>query len=472
MSQSNGGPIRLRKRAPSYVANEVIVTTVKKARNDDVPHFLNVATEAVAGVSSYGEPGIDGVIQRLGYNTRSIARVFVPRSAAATPAQTELEGLSLARAAIPADYADDEDAAGLSRTYKVTFENEVNVYRLCDELTKSRAVQGARPNYIREAVARPSDFFYGYQWGPKVIDCEAGWEIETGHPDVVIAIVDSGVDLHHEDLESKLLPGQDFVDVQGSLGWRYTPLGDYRNRDDEPQDEDGHGTHCAGIAGAASGNGEGVAGVCWGGSILPVRVMFRVYDYVSGRETSVGTDADIDAGIKFAADAGAHVMNLSLGGPEPSHETVLEYAYDKNVCVFAATGNEDSSDPSYPASNPKTLAVGAVDSNLNRASFSNYGSAYNQFVVAPGVKIASTYKDNAYVYLDGTSMATPFVTGLGALMVSLALRSSKQLMVDDVYRIIRETAKPRGSGRGDVFFGEGLVNVAAALEATKQKLEC
>ncbi len=468
MLQTGNGPRRLLRRPPNYVSNEIIMTTVRSARNDNLPHYLNVATGLSGAATIYGDTKIDGIFHGLGVSTRSIARVFIPRTAALPPPSPD----PLPRSTISADYRDDEDAGGLSRTYKVTFETEVNVPAVCEQLAKSRTVEGARPNYIREVSVRPNDEFYGYQWGPPAIACEAGWEIETGHSDVVIAIVDSGVDLDHEDLAPKLIPGYDFVDVQGFLGWGYVPLGDYRIRDDTPQDEDGHGSHCAGIAAAGSNNGQGVAGACWGGRILPVRVMFRVYDYFEGRETSVGTDADIDAGIKFAVDAGANVINLSLGGPEPSHETVLEYTYDHNVCVLAATGNENTSNPSYPASNPRTLAVGAVDSNLNRAYFSNYGPAYNQFVVAPGVEIASTYKDNAYVYLDGTSMATPFVTGLVGLIISQAIRSGQQLPPDDVYRIIRETATPLGSGKGDVFFGQGLVNVQAALEATRERLGC
>ena len=188
-------------------------------------------------------------------------------------------------------------------------------------------------------------------------------------------------------------------------------------------------------------------------------------------------------GIKFAVDQGAHVINLSLGvldrrrtgEPADNYRPVLQYARDHNVCVIAATGNENTSyppTPSYPAADPNTLAVGAVDSALNRASFSNYGSGYAPFVMAPGVDIASTYKDNGYRYLNGTSMATPFVTGLVGLIVSLALRSGKQLSVEDIYTIIRETATPLGSGKGDRFYGEGLINVPAALEAARQKLGC
>ena len=111
-----------------------------------------------------------------------------------------------------------------------------------------------------------------------------------------------------------------------------------------------------------------------------------------------------------------------------------------------------------------------MDQGLSRAWFSNYGAAYNDFVMAPGVQIASTYKENAYVYLQGTSMATPFATGLAGLIVSRALRSGRQFSADDVYAIIRESASSLGSGKGDPFFGQGLINVEAALKLANERL--
>ncbi len=464
-------PRRLTRRPPNYVSNEVIVTAIKGARNDALPHYLNVAAGVTASATSYGDLAIDGVLQSVGLQARSVSRVFVPESDVS--AAREISGaMSPLSSEISANYVAREDKVGLARTYRITFESDANVPLLCAALAESKAVESVRPNYFREVLLQPNDEFYGFQWGPQAIACEAAWEVETGHEDTVIAIVDSGVDLDHDDLQSKLASGFDFVDFQGSGGWRYQLLGDYKTRDQVPDDEDGHGTHCAGIAASASNNGQGVAGVCWQGSILPVRVMFRVYDRFTQRETSVGTDADIDAGIKFAVDAGADVINLSLGGPDPSHEAVLAYAHDHNVVVLAATGNDNSSIASYPASDSRVLAVGAVDSSLQRASFSNYGSAYNRFVMAPGVEIASTYRENGYVYLDGTSMATPFVSGLSGLIVSLCKRNNRQLPPDDVYNIIRESATPLGSGKGDTFFGDGLVNAPAALQATADRLSC
>ena len=150
-----------------------------------------------------------------------------------------------------------------SRTYKINFETDVNVQQVCQELATSNAVSTARPNYISRIYATPNDEFYSLQWGLQAIEAEAGWAIETGHPDVIIAIVDSGVDLSHEDLKDKILPSEDFVDYQGTppLPWYLTPIGDYQNRDFDPDDDNGHGSHCAGIAAAISDNNLGVAGV-------------------------------------------------------------------------------------------------------------------------------------------------------------------------------------------------------------------
>lgn len=473
VSGRNSRPRRLVEPQRNYVPNEVVLTALPKARNDDLPHYLDVARNASIPATSYGDASVDAVFQHLGIATRSIARTFIPRRGASKLAKALSEstaptgGPSLS---IEANYSNKEHSAGLSRTYKVTFESDVDVLCVCGELSRSKAVENARPNYIRQACAIPNDTFYGFQWGLQAINAEKGWDIETGSTDVLIAIVDSGVDLDHGDLAAKLTPGFDFVDYQGSGGWRYDLLGDYMHRDPHPDDEDGHGTHCAGIAAAASDNNEGVAGVCWNARILPVRVMFRIYDRWKGVETSVGTDVDIDAGIKFAVDSGADVINLSLGSPDPSHGNVLDYAFDNNVCVIAATGNENTNDASYPAANPKTLAVGAVDEQLNRAGFSNYGPNYNDFVMAPGVAVASTYRDNQYVYLDGTSMAAPFVSGLAALIKSLARRSSADISADSVYSLIRESARPLGTGKGDTFFGQGLVDVEAALESAKVRI--
>lgn len=467
------GPRPVSREPSDHATNQVVITTVPEAANRELPHALNVAAGAAAA-TSFGDNSIDGALYQLGLRARSFSRVFVPRSDAASLAAMPKDKATMAARAISADYQADEDESGFSRTFKIDFETDVNVAQVCQALSQSTAVSKVSPNYISRVLATPSDEFYGFQWGLQAIEAEMGWDIETGHSDLTIAVVDSGIDLQHDDLRDKLVAGEDFVDFQGNLGRRYTPLGDYQGRDFDPDDEDGHGTHCAGIAGASSNNNRGVAGVCWGGKILPVRVMFRVWDNFQNRETSIGFDTDIMPGIKFAIDSGAQVINLSLGGSNgDAYRPILQAARDRNVCVIAATGNENAGFPpipSYPAADPNALAVGAIDPAFRRANFSNYGRGYAPFVMAPGEEIASTYKDNGYVYQQGTSMAAPFVAGLAGLIVSLGLRSGKQLTVDEIYSIIRETATPLGMGKGDRFYGEGLINVPAALKAAQEKL--
>jgi subtilisin family serine protease len=454
--------------ATEYVPNELLMKTVRSARNDDLPHFLDASVRRAASANHYGDQEIDGVLSRMGAKVASINRVFVPRQA--TQEMFAHSASSMRRGApIPANYEEDEDEYGLSRIYKVTLENHVDVWQVCEALSLSNAVERAHPNYISRLYVQPNDPFYALQWGLLAIHCEQAWEIETGHPDVKIAIVDSGVDLDHDDLAAKLLPGQDFVDYQGSGGERYNLLGDYTVRDHHPDDEDGHGTHCAGIAAAISNNKNGIAGICWEGKILPVRVMFRVFDKVLKNETSVGTDADIDAGIKYAVDAGAHVINLSLGGYSESHESVLNYAHDKNVAVLAALGNDGVGQLHYPAANPFVLAVGAVDSNLLRWRYSNYGKSYRH-VMAPGVDIGSTYRDNGYMTLTGTSMAAPHVTGVAALAISYLMRRGVMMSVDDLYDLIRQTADSRNRPKDDAFYGCGVVDAQAALQEIKRRV--
>ncbi|NEN93511.1 MAG: peptidase S8 [Okeania sp. SIO3H1] len=451
----------------SKVFNEVVITTIPEARNDDLPHSLDVTRGGAVEASSYGDNNIDGFLQRHGIGVRSIERVFVPTKVA----QENSLGTT-----ISAEYDEDEHQKGFSRSYKIVFESDIYVERLCDELKKSNVIEDASPNFLSKICKTPNDSLYVNQWGPKIIDSEEAWDIETGHDDVVIAILDSGVDLNHKDLKSKLLPGYDFVNGS-QYGWDndyglYTAIGDYRTRDNNPSDENGHGTHCAGVAAAVSNNQTGITGMCWGGKILPVRVMYKIKftrykDFYNG----IGSSTDIAQGIKYAADQNADVISMSLGGsqfPPPAQQKAVKYAYDKGVCLIAANGNNGTSQASYPAAFDQTLAVGAVDHNKNRANFSQYGSSFGKFVMAPGVDIVSTYLNNQYVKMSGTSMATPHVAGLAALIISVAKRNKKTPSVEDVYSIIRDTATKQ-PGQTETFYGQGLVNAKAALEAAKKK---
>ncbi|MSR48371.1 MAG: peptidase S8 [Planctomycetes bacterium] len=253
-------------------------------------------------------------------------------------------------------------------------------------------VEFAEPNFLVEAFHVPNDPSYGSQWGPPKIACEAAWDLETGAASTVIAIVDTGVDKNHGDLAAKLLPGYDFV-----------------NNDSDPDDDNGHGTHCAGIAAARTNNGVGIAGVGYDCSVMPVKVL-----------NSGGSGAwdGVANGINWAADNGADVISMSLGGSSGSStvEAAVNYAWGLNVLVVAAAGNSGSTAPSYPAWYANCIAVASTDSNDTRSSFSNYGSWVD--VAAPGRDIYATYDGNSYATLSGTSMACPHVAGEAGLLWS------------------------------------------------------
>ena len=248
----------------------------------------------------------------------------------------------------------------------------------------------AEPNYlVHIADTIPSDPDWSLQYGLDNIHAPGGWDLSTGSPAVTIAVIDTGVDLGHPDLSAKIVGGYDFV-----------------NGDNSAQDDNGHGTHVAGIAAAITNNGTGVAGVSWGAHIMPIKVL---------NSAGNGTFADVAAGIAWAADHGAQVINLSLGGSSSSSvlQSAVDYAYGKGVVIVAAAGNSGINFVLYPARYPNVIAVAATNSTNAHAGFSNFGPEVD--LAAPGVFILSTLP-GSYGYLSGTSMSAPFVSGLAAIL--------------------------------------------------------
>jgi subtilisin family serine protease len=314
-------------------------------------------------------------------------------------------------------------------------------------LQREPSVLYAEPNYIAFAFDTiPNDPMYGNQWGLPKINGPAAWDITTGSSDVIIAVVDTGIDLDHPDLtcSGKLMTGKNFVSP-GS----------------PPDDDHGHGTHVAGIASACTNNATGVAGVAWGARLMPVKVL---------NSSGSGSYDWLASGITYAADQGADVINLSLGGIGTSSalEDAVEYADDRGVVVVTAAGNCGSgcwiggqfyNNPTfYPAAYATTMAVAATNPDDNWASFSGHRPYVD--VAAPGDGIYSTYLGGSYVYQDGTSMAAPFVSGLAALVWSYDLG----LPNDQVRNIIQITAVDLGAPGKDDFFGHGRINAWRALD--------
>ncbi|MBO8171317.1 MAG: peptidase S8 [Bacillaceae bacterium] len=313
---------------------------------------------------------------------------------------------------------------------------------LIDYFEQREDVRFAEPNYLLLPNVVPNDQFYqDYQWNLDMLGLEKGWEL-SGGSEVIVAVVDTGVDLDHSDFSGQLVTGHNIL---------------FDN--DQADDDNGHGTHVAGVVAAATNNYLGVAGISWNSKIMPVKG-------IGGDGT--GSAFDIANGIIWATDRGADVINLSVGNYTPSQvlHDAIRYAFERDVVLVAASGNDNTSQPGYPAAYPEVLAVGAVNYLSQRANFSNYGDYLD--VVAPGVDIPSTYINDQYASLSGTSMASPHVAGLAALIRSRAPNLSNQEVMD----IIRDTATDLGSVGKDPYYGYGLIdgykalNLIAGNEAT------
>ena len=224
-----------------------------------------------------------------------------------------------------------------------------------------------------------------------------------------------------------------------------------------PADDHGHGTHVAGIAAAVVNNSVGVAGVAGGAKIMPVKVL---------GSNGYGYSTDIIEGIIWVADNGADVINLSLGMYDYSQaiQDAVNYAYNKGIVIVAAAGNDNISYPSYPAACSNVISVAAIRQNLAKASFSNYGSTID--IAAPGENIYSTTYNGSYGYMNGTSMASPFVAGVAALILS----TNPAYTPNQVETLITSTAIDLGTtGRDDVF-GAGLVNVSLSASEIEPEI--
>lgn len=322
----------------------------------------------------------------------------------------------------------------------------------------------AEPNYIARAFMTPNDPYYPLQWhlqNPVYggINMEAAWNVSTGLG-VKVAVIDTGVAYENYGIYKKapdlactaFVPGYDFV-----------------NNDTHPNDDNNHGTHVTGTIAQCTNNNLGVAGVAFGASIMPVKVLDR---------NGSGTYAWVANGIIWATNNGAKVINLSLGGPAYSLtlEKAVKYAYDNGVTVVAAAGNDGTNVISYPAAHDAyVIAVGATRYDETKAYYSNYGASLD--IVAPGGDtrvdqngdgygdgvLQQTFRRGkpgnfGYWFFQGTSMAAPHAAGVAALVIANGVTGP-----DNVRTALQTTAEDLGVPGWDDTYGWGLVNVVAAL---------
>jgi subtilisin family serine protease len=357
-----------------------------------------------------------------------------------------------------AGFTAGEEVLGLSRSYLVELPQGDHAATL-DRLRGLGVVESAGPELFARATWAGPPPGMGEPTRAEAqlpfdqVGAPAAQHMEPGDPGTKLGVVDTGVALGHPELAGRLLAGYDFVDLGlDDIPGGATLLGDASLRDDVPEDEVGHGTHVTGVIGAVGSRvPHGVAGEC---RPVPLRVLAGARTG-SGRPFGIGSHTDIDAAVKMAVDTGAAVVNLSLGTPSTEldpqaplpHTGVCAYAESRGTVLVAASGNDGTDVPFYPAANPTVLAVGAVDRDGSRASFSSHGPHVR--VHAPGVDIVGLSL-HGYRRSTGTSHAAPFVSGAAALVVSLAARHGAALAAADVRSLLTESARPRAPGGPDV----------------------
>ena len=321
-----------------------------------------------------------------------------------------------------------------------------------ENLNKCDGVVFAEQDAYAWAFMTPDDTYYApYQWHLKDINMEEAWDIASGEG-VLVAVIDTGIRQSLEDMEgTKFVDGYDFV-----------------NKDDDPDDDEGHGSHVAGTIAQSTNNGLGVSGIAYNCSLMPIKVLDA---------DGEGYYSDIVDGIYWAVDNGADIINLSLGGEEnlQSMEEAVDYAWEHGVLIVGASGNDSSSSPTYPAAYDNVLSVSATTYDNTLASYSNYGDTID--ICAPGGDdgdangdgyvdyiLQNTFSESGrhsregYYFMAGTSCAAPHVSGVAALVKSVNL----DLDASDIREILESSAVDLGDSGWDSSFGHGKIDAYAA----------
>jgi len=326
------------------------------------------------------------------------------------------------------------------------FTEEKDIDLLLKEYASLPEIELAQPVYRYRIVKTPNEPDYGALQADymDLISAEAAWDITTGNSSVLVAVIDSGILTTHEDLNTNVVAGWDFIDSDAT-----------------PDDNNGHGTMVAGIIGAVGDNGTGIAGICWNCQIMPLKVLDQ-WGYGN-------TQGLIDA-LEYARTASADIINLSLG--QTAYDAALEAACDNAAAdgslLIAAMGNVsqaqyvDKDTIMYPAAFYSVMGVGAVNSEGSIADFSVIGSyPYTTEITAPGVDIVSTYigSDSEYRAGDGTSFAAPMVSGVAALIKS----NEPGLSNENIRTRLQQSANDTGRPGKDSVYGYGILNAFNAV---------
>ena len=358
----------------------------------------------------------------------------------------------------------EEIQEGLNRTYRMILQQDYDLPPdLAERIKLLPSVEDARSLEIGEAELPPqisAQASVERTRARDLINLRFARMMSRGNPQIRIAVLDTGVNLDHQELRGKIVKRADFVNLEGLDTSSF--IGDFKGYDDMPEDEVGHGTHVSGII-AARGRemDEGVAPGC---GLMAVRVLATLRQ--GHRHVGAGIVDNINTGIKWAVDNGAHVINMSLGikhlGGGLPHQDVIRYALSKNVAVVAASGNDGTAERYYPGALQGVFAVGAIDDTGKVAGFTSYGA--NIYVVAPGMNIFSSFARNGYAVASGTSQASPFVAGAIGLLQSYALEHGKRLTNQDIGYLLKNSSDKVDSRLRNVQAGYGVINLADAFK--------
>ncbi len=335
----------------------------------------------------------------------------------------------------------------------------IGMDNLIERIKHDPRVEYAEPNYEYEALMVPDDPKWEAQWSFRMIDAPNAWEIATGKG-VTVAVIDTGVAFENY---------KRFRTVEDLRGTGFVKGYDFVNDTEHPNDDHGHGTHVAGTIAQTTNNGVGVAGIAYEANIMPLKVL---------NKSGFGTAADIADAIRYAADEGAQVINMSLGGGPRSlvMQSAVAYAHKKGLVVICAAGNTGRGRVEYPAAYSGAFAVSSVGPTKELAFYSSYGKEIA--VAAPGgdksqgetggiiqntIEPRKVDRTDGYYYFQGTSMAAPHAAGVAALVMSAGVTDA-----DAVEKILKETATDAGKPGWDEKYGYGILNAGRAVEAAKK----
>ncbi len=366
----------------------------------------------------------------------------------------------------------------LSRIVKITFPSTAAAENFLQIAKTDPSIQYIEPEHVYKIDSVPNDSLVSDQWALKKIDAFNAWNITEGSDTVLIGIIDTGIDYLHPDLRNKIFinPGETGTDKTGEnkesngidddgngfiddyMGWDFTDRrgfpfdstgGDYLGWDNNPMDENGHGTFIAGIIAAQTNNRIGIAGAAPDIKILNI----RAFD-----PSGYGEEDDVAAGILYAVKMGVKVINMSFGDTQYSEvlKDVIKYAYDRGVVLVASSGNSGDESEHYPSGYSEVISVGNSTQDDYVASSSSYGSTLD--LVAPGTDILTTAKGGGYSTVSGTSASAPFVSAAAGLILS-----KRNFTNEEVKQILKYPADDIDTRGWDEHSGAGRLNLFRAL---------